>query len=108
MKKFIFAGKVNLNKNYYKLVFLRDNIYIKALWTSCNIRINGEDKYCYCYMAKNQEEYDNIMKRNNRYNIPVYKIVNKDDHINLYYVFNLETYYKSLYIIDEGVYNQKE
>ena len=31
MEKFIFAGKVNLNKNYYKLVFLRDNIYIKAL-----------------------------------------------------------------------------
>ena len=47
-------------------------------------------------MAKNQEEYDNIMKRNNRYNIPVYKIVNKDDHINLYYVFNLD------------IYNQKE
>lgn len=31
MEKFIFAGKVNLNKNYYKLVFSRDNIYIKAL-----------------------------------------------------------------------------
>lgn len=108
MKKFIFAGKVNLNKNYYKLVFVRDAIYIKALWSSCHIRINGEDKHCYCYMAKNQEEYDNIMKRNNRYNGPVYKIVNKDDHINLYYVFNLETYYKQLYIIDEGVYNQKE
>ena len=108
MKEFIFAGKVNLNKNYYKLVFLRDYIYINFLWVRCHIQINGEDKCCYCYMAKNQEEYDNIMKRNNRYNGLVYKIVNKDDSVNLYYVFNLETYYKQLYIIDEGVYNQKE
>lgn len=108
MKKFIFAGKVNLNKNYYKLVFLRDNIYIRTLWQDCHIRINGEDKYCYCYIAKNQEEYDEIIKRNNRYNGPVYKIINKGDPVNIYYAFNLETYYKSLYIIDEDVYNQKE
>ena len=108
MEKFIFAGKVNLNKNYYKLVFLRDNIYIKALWSSCYIRIDGENQYCYCYIAKNREEYDNIMKRNNLYNGRIYKIVNKNDSVNLYYVFNLATYCKSLYIIDEGVYNQKE
>ena len=31
MKKFVLAGKINLNKNYCKLVFLRDNIYINAL-----------------------------------------------------------------------------
>lgn len=48
------------------------------------------------------------MKCNNLYNGRIYKIVNKDDSVNLYYVFNLATYYKSLYIIDEGVYNQKE
>lgn len=48
------------------------------------------------------------MKRNNLYNSRIYKIVNKDDSVNLYYVFNSATYYKSLYIIDEDVYNQKE
>ena len=31
MKKFVLVVKINLNKNYYKLVFLRDNIYINAL-----------------------------------------------------------------------------
>ena len=108
MKKFIFAGKVNLNKNYYKLVFLRDNIYINALWQNCHIRINGEYKYCHCYIAKNQAEYNSIINQNNRYNGPIYKIINKNDPVNLYYVFNLETYYNQLYIIDEDIYNQKE
>ena len=58
MKKFIFAGKVNLNKNYYKLVFLRDNIYIKSSRSSgdwsrgsppdkVNPLIYGLDKFLY-------------------------------------------------------------
>lgn len=108
MKKFVLAGKINLNKNYYKLVFLRDNIYINALWQDCHIRINGEDKYCHCYIAKNQAEYNSIINQNNRRNGPIYKIINKNDPVNLYYVFNLETYYNQLYIIDEDIYNQKE
>ena len=31
-----------------------------------------------------------------------------DPHLHLDYVFNLETYYNQLYIIDEDIYNQKE